>query len=688
MPTIAEVREKYPQYSDMSDADLASALHRKFYADMPKADFDAKLGLKAEAPKEEPDPYRDAARTRLSELKAKGIPIGGSDVGRRFLQGASFNTADEILAGLTTPLEMIRNRTFNPAEGYRNAKAMQDALLEDARKEGGVGGTAMEILGGVGTGVGLARAGLTTARALAPNAGIGARTASSAADAGGMGLLSGLAEGNSLTERGQNAVIGGGLGAGLGALAPGAIALGGTVLSPLISNIRARINPQGYAESQIARGVTESGRTPQQIAGEVGLAAQEGQPMFTVADAMGNPGQRLLSSTARAPGPGRTQVVEFLEDRQGGQGRRVAGALAEGFDTPQTAAQTRQAMTQARDDAADMAYGAARQNAAPVDVSGVIARIDDTLQPGVNQIARPQSGIASDTVEAALEGVRRRLTDGRSVLTDFTALQRVRGDVSDMIQTAQRQGQGNRARMLGQVLGELDRAMEQASQGFRQANRNFAQSSRNIDAIDEGTTAAMRGRTEDIVPRFQGLTPEGQGGFRAGYVDPLIQQAQGAAFGVNRARPLTSDAFRDEAAAMAPGNPLLQRRLGRENVMFETRRQATGGSQTADNLADQGAMGVDPTIMGQLLTGNIMGAVRSTLASGSNILSGNTPQVRQAVADFLLQRGPNVSPQALQRTLDDAMRRIEQARRTLMLVGRAGAGGLATAPPATTELRR
>ena len=45
MATIAEIREKYPQYADMPDAALADALHSKFYADMPKTDFYAKIGF-------------------------------------------------------------------------------------------------------------------------------------------------------------------------------------------------------------------------------------------------------------------------------------------------------------------------------------------------------------------------------------------------------------------------------------------------------------------------------------------------------------------------------------------------------------------------------------------------------------------------------------------------------------------
>ncbi|WP_107341604.1 hypothetical protein [Agrobacterium pusense] len=50
MPTIADIRQKYPQYQDMSDADLASAIHKKFYSDMPEADFSAKIGLSAPSP--------------------------------------------------------------------------------------------------------------------------------------------------------------------------------------------------------------------------------------------------------------------------------------------------------------------------------------------------------------------------------------------------------------------------------------------------------------------------------------------------------------------------------------------------------------------------------------------------------------------------------------------------------------
>src|SRR5580692_10300977 len=45
MITIQEIREKYPQYKDMSDIQLADTLHSKHYSDIPKNEFYQKIGL-------------------------------------------------------------------------------------------------------------------------------------------------------------------------------------------------------------------------------------------------------------------------------------------------------------------------------------------------------------------------------------------------------------------------------------------------------------------------------------------------------------------------------------------------------------------------------------------------------------------------------------------------------------------
>ena len=104
--------------------------------------------------------------------------------------------------------------------------------------------------------------------------------------------------------------------------------------------------------------------------------------------------------------------------------------------------------------------------------------------------------------------------------------------------------------LLRGVLRQLDQSLENASEGFLQANRNFAQASRDIEAVHAGRQPATRGRSEDVIPAYQALRLAAQAGFRSGYVDPLIAQTEGAAFGGNKARPFTNVVFTAEAEAM------------------------------------------------------------------------------------------------------------------------------------------
>lgn len=626
-----------------------------------------------------PNQYQQAAIDERDQLQSQGIDTGAGYT-RRLAHGATFGADNTLLAAAQTPLEMIKRGTFDPREGYNFAKAREDLIMDDARKNTGALGTALEIGGGVGSGIGLARGGITFARGLAPEAGLLARSAASAGDAAAIGGFSGAMEGDGLRERGVNALKGAGIGAVAGGATPGALSILGAAASPIISNIRARVNPTGFAQSQVARGVSESGMTPQQIAAQVAQAGNEGQGMFTVADAMGNAGQRMLASTARAPGQARTDVVNFLDGRQAGQGRRISNTLAEGFESPQTAAQTEARLTTARDRAADAAYGAVRNDAGAVDVTRAVRHIDDTLGPSADQmLAHPGSFTPNDSIETVLQGFRNKIA--RVNPNDFQAVQRIRGDMSDFAQNAAQGGYGNKARLVRGAMAQLDTAMENASAGHLAANRNFAQASRDIEAVQAGRQAATRGRSEDTIPTFQAQSPQGQGAFRSGYVDPLIETAQTSAFGVNKARPLINDAFQAEAGAMAPGNPLMQRRIGRENTMFQTRNAATGNSKSIENAADDAAMGVDPTLVGQVLQGNWSGALRSVLASGSNVVSGNTPAVRQAVADILLTRGGNVNAAQFQRMIDQTVQRIQSVQNMARSLGRGASGGLAVAGP-------
>jgi len=626
-----------------------------------------------------PDEQQTTVDHIAASLSPKPEPVSVNNIGR------SFSTGVPIIGGLLNKSDAATNAALAPAlNGFFDEKdqlpeaTFGERYAHSLRDQEGTDVKFATQHPFVDTGAKLAGGVASMAPVVAAAPGLFGATGGFAARTG-MGAVSNAALGGAdAAVRGADPVSGAITSGLIGGAAPTAEA----ALSPFISSIMARINPQGAATRQVARATEESGHTPVQLGAAVTDAAVEGQPQFTLADAMGNSGQRMLSSVARAPGQGRTDVVNALEQRQAGQGRRISNALAEGFNAPETAAATEARLTAARGADADAAYGAVRNDAGPVDVTRAIAHIDDTLGPAADQmLSHPGSATPNDAVESVLQGFRNRLA--RVNPDDFQSVQRIRGDLSDTIQSAVRSGAGNKARFLSGAMRQLDAALENASPGFRQANTNFSQASRDIDAIGTGRDAFLRGRSEDTIPAFNALRPEAQAAFRSGYVDPAIAQTQGAAFGVNKARPFINDAFQAESQAIAPGADLMNRRIGREQTMFETRNQALGGSRTADNLADHGALGINPSVVGHVVTGNWTAAIGSMLHAGVRGVTGNTPAVRKAVADILLQNGAILNPAQLNVMVTKTIGQLQ----FIQQLARSGAGAAAVTTNANQPKR-
>jgi len=632
------------------------------------------------APPPDADPIRAQVRQELTADAGRGVPTQAG-YGRQVLQGATLGFADEALAGASVPLEMMKRGTINPVEAYNFAKAREDLRLEDARKNNGALGTAAEIGGGVlgagpaavGAAANVIRQAPTALRAIGRGMGIG----------GALGGAAGVGEGSGLEGRIQGGAQGAGLGLAVGGAIPGAAAVAGPAFRGATAYVRALSNPESFAQNQIARAVVESGRSVDDITRSLTQAADEGQGVYNVADALGNAGGRMLSTVARNPGAGRTQVVEALEGRQAEQSRRVINALTEGFGSPQTAERTIKALTSARDETADLAYGAARREAGAVDVTPALMRADQTINPGVSGIMQPASNIADDTIESAVRKARSLIGDASgSQVTDFSVALRAKHDIDDMITAAERAGQNNKARLLGQVRNELDESLTQASAPYAKARDEFAAGSRRIEAVDLGKEAASGARrTEDIIPEFRALEAGAKPGYRAGYVDPLIAKVQNVSGdGTNRARPFTSQGFREESAAIAPMQygPQMTRRLDREMEMFATRNQASGGSRTADNLADNAAFGNNVEIVADLLTGGgVFSAGRKLLSRGADTISGNTPEVREKVAQTLLATARDIP--RLQPMIQQAVDGNQRALRTIQELLRGVQGGSAIA---------
>lgn len=509
-----------------------------------------------------------------------------------------------------------------------------------------------------------------------------------------MGASPGLSMGQQMLRGGlSSAGIGGADVAARGGdmrdVATGAILSGGlgAAAAPVAAGVQATLKPLGgmfglgnksRAQEAIRDALTRSGKSADDVAMDITQAAADGQSSYALADALGNPGQRMLTGVVRSPGDKRAAIVDMLENRQAGQGRRIAGFLDDAFGSAEGTALQKEAADKAtRRAAGNVNYGAARDAAGAVDTSAAIQAIDDVIRPGVSRMTGV--GASDNGVYATMARARSYLTNGKAMVNDFDRALLAKQEMDAMIE----QG-GTVAALLKPARNALDDALAAASEPYSLARDTYRSQSKAIDAIDVGRNAAKRGRFEDTIPTFQAMGPAEQAGFRTGYADPLIEQTQGAAMGVNKARPLINDAYAAEFPAFSlPGKgDQLGRRIARENTMFETRGAALGGSKTADNLADMADIGsFDPSMIGNVLTGNWKGALTQGVAKSANALKGRNQATRDMIADALMQ----TSPKQATAELAAAVRRGEKIDKNKTAMIRALLMG--TVPLANTALQ-
>ena len=586
------------------------------------------------------------ANGRMEDLTLRPNGGRGQAAAQGLGQGLGFGLMDETvgaLYGATGPGSYDQNRDY--------ALASMRADLDSARKNYPVTAYGAEIAGGAASSMaGASALGLQAAPTVA------GRAVQGGAIGAGEGALYGFGAGSGdIADRAWSAGKGFLLGGATGAAAPYAIegvrqGFDKAVAGP-VASMRS-----GASEVRASRAVQSalerSGRTVDEIDRAIRGAAGEGQPMYAVADAMGTSGQRMLAGAARTPGAARQEIIEYLAGRQDGQADRLGRFVSEALEAPDTAAARISSLKAQRGAAATTAYDAARQGSGAVNLNDAIQTIDDLMKR--NPILG-ESALGKTDMGGKLSDLRGKLTNDASQLIDFDDVLSVKQDLGSVIKQAKKSG--GVPPELAKVYGALDAALENASPAYRQANDNFARASKVIDQVDAGKAAtSSRVRADDSVSIFNSLSPEEQAAFRAGYADPVIARIESQAPGVNSARALTTPKAQTELGAMANDPALLSRRVGRENDMFRTMNAASGGSMTADNLADiadVNAFNANPII--NLLTGRWGAAATQLGDKAINTVMGRNTATREEIARLLMSGDVKkaVAP-AAQRALTNA----------------------------------
>lgn len=132
MATITDIRTKYPQYSDLTDRELAEKLHTKFYSDMPFEEFASKVQLKEAKPETfGQQVLRGAAST--ADIIAESVPGMAAMVAYPFQRAAGFVTGQSaedvaasqarVLGAVSAPVGRMTGVTETPS--YQNNLAKQ-----------------------------------------------------------------------------------------------------------------------------------------------------------------------------------------------------------------------------------------------------------------------------------------------------------------------------------------------------------------------------------------------------------------------------------------------------------------------------------------------------------------------------------------------------------------------------------
>lgn len=206
MTALQDFRAQYPMYDDMSDQQLADALYTRHYSDMPRADFDAKVGFtpgKSKAMQDRDNYYSSgiyAGDWNPMGPIAKSLDAGASAIQRLPLLGwdDEAKAAVATAGGLTDDFEGARE----DAVAQRQAQIEQNPTATAVGNIAGalaVGGHAPSFAGSaINAGQSLGRVALSSGldgATMGAIAGAGDADPGERLENGGYGALGGLALG-------------------------------------------------------------------------------------------------------------------------------------------------------------------------------------------------------------------------------------------------------------------------------------------------------------------------------------------------------------------------------------------------------------------------------------------------------------------------------------------------------------
>jgi len=580
--TLADFRAQYPQYDDMSDADLASALHRKYYSDVPRAEFDAKLGggaTKAAPQEPKAEPSEMAKLARAAGLTTRYLVEGPAS-----LVGIVANPINYALGlkPFTQATSDLLTRAGLPQPETDNEKLA--AEVSKALAAGGpVSGLAMKA---------------ATSMQSAP-AMVKAIAASPAAEIASQGLGAGASEAARQSGAPEWAALAAGVLAPIGAQAVASGVVRGAQAGREILRPLTRAGRDQIAADTLGRIVSDKTRALSTLddylgriaAGEnVGVPGSKPTAGAVAADYGLVGGEQLI-----ARGPANPYFAKRLAENNAARIDDLARLKATSEEVAR--------LTQKRDAITAPLRAKAFENAtAPVDldkVQGVVAQLRASPAGG-----RQETGRALDALDSWIAA---RKESGRVSPEDAYGLHQ---DINDLIRGKVRDERGVMqlaGGMAASVKNALADEIEKVAPGFRRYLKTYSRLSRPIERLETISDRVGGAELSKVTNSLPQMTPDG-----AQYT--LSQDKMRRAIG----------AINAETRPAAAQSDVLSRVLGDLNA--ETAALRGGklpGSDTYQNIASANflnrALGDSIAQSGVgLMAGKVLGVANRPFEAGIN----------------------------------------------------------------------
>ena len=617
--------------------------------------------------------------------KAGGIVDYGA--GRALLQGLSFGFADEIEAALPSALTGLEGdyeqRVGQIRAGQKAFEAAEPETALAAEVMGSLPYMALPVLGGARM-ASMAGRSPSLARTMGYGMGIGA----------GEGALGGLGRGEGAADSGQRALTEGVLGAGLGALAPAAVAGGARLLSRGGS-------AQEQAVSQLGRVIPEEAR--EGVSERIAQRATETDTRpETLADIAGIEAQRELRGLRGGSSEVQAKTDPFIEQRMFQQGERIKTDVQAGLGlTPDDTTNIKKVI-QRQESAATPLYQQIRKDYPEIDVSDMIPiferpsfknSFDDIMNALRDREGRTVPagtfGNAPKTYDEFMENLR----SGADTTVPFDFLDQAKRVIGSKGQGAKKTDADLGERLFG-VAGEIRDAADAKVPAYREARRVFAGEAEIEEAYDAGRKFGTSS-AEEISETLTDLTSDSaRQAFLTGAVEDIRRVIENAADGADVVKKVAgSPAKRKKLAAVmggenSPAFKAFMDAMNREAEMVKSGRLIAGGSQTAAFQQDiqRAGLGFDDVVDVLMNPTQVANVPRLTrLFQGViNTATGKRGRTGEVLSDYLLETDPRKQQAALDAILA-ASRRAEQGRRTVSAAGM-GASGAAGMIPSLLDL--